>query len=67
MKLKDKCEEIIGDDPFCLRCGYRVEFGKASVLVSRGGFFVLHSTCYIEFINNYQVQKGNMSLEGTMN
>ena len=60
-------EEIIGEDPFCFRCGYRVEFGKASVLFSRGGFFVMHPICCVKFIDNYRIQKGSTPLEEAMN
>ncbi|MCK4648687.1 hypothetical protein KAT51_04100 [bacterium] len=65
--MSEKEEEVVGANPRCYRCGREVEFGKASILLTRGGFFILHMACHAKFIDNYRIQKGSVPLEGTVN
>jgi|GEM_PF-4567618 len=65
--MSKKEEEVIGEDPQCFRCVRKVKFEKASILLVRGGFVVMHPVCYAKFIDNYRIQKGSVPLEGTVN
>lgn len=65
--MNKKEEEVIGEDPRCFRCGHKVKFEKASILLVRGGFVTMHPACHVKFIDEYRIQKGSVALEGPIN
>jgi len=54
----NKEEEVIGANPLCFDCQNEVELEKASILLLRGHFVVMHPTCYAKNIENYRIYKG---------
>ena len=51
-------EEIIGANPLCFHCLYEIELEKASILLMRGYFIVMHPACHAKNIEEYRISKG---------